>query len=94
MTLQLTAKVTRFSIYSRNYRTEKQVFHVPSNIYTYDNAGALCNAYGAQLASYDQIEDAYNSGAEWCNYGWSKDQMAYYPTQKSTYEKLKSNAWS
>lgn len=69
---------------------QKQVYHVPSNIYTYDNAGALCNAYGSELASYDQIEDAYNSGAEWCNYGWSKDQMAYYPTQKSTYEKLKS----
>lgn len=70
--------------------TEKQVFHVPGNIYTYDNAKALCKAYGSDLANYDQIEDAYKSGAEWCSYGWSKDQMAFFPTQKSTYKKLKS----
>lgn len=70
--------------------TEKQVFHVPGNIYTYDNAKAICKAYGSDLANYDQIEDAYKSGAEWCSYGWSKDQMAFFPTQKSTYKKLKS----
>ena len=68
--------------------TEKQVFHVPGNIYTYDNAKALCKAYGSDLANYDQIKDAYKSGAEWCSYGWSKDQTL--PTQKSTYKKSKS----
>ena len=65
-----------------------EVFNVPQNIYTYDNAEALCKAYGAELATYDQIESAYKSGAEWCNYGWSADQMAYYPTQKTTWHKL------
>ena len=39
------------------------------NYYDYENAKALCKAYGAELATYDQIEKAYNSGAEWCNYG-------------------------
>ena len=48
----------------------------------------MCKAYGAKLATYNQIEDAYKSGAEWCNYGWSDDQMAFYPTQKNTWKKL------
>lgn len=65
-----------------------EVFNVSNNKYTYDEAQAVCKAYGSQLATYDQIEDAYKSGAEWCNYGWSADQMAYYPTQKSTWKKL------
>jgi hypothetical protein len=47
--------------------------------------------YGAQLATYDQLEDAYNKGAEWCNYGWSDGQMAYFPTQKSTWMKLQKD---
>lgn len=66
----------------------KQVFNVPGNYYTYDNAKALCKAYGAELATYEQIESAYNNGAEWCNYGWSADQMALFPTQKNTYNEL------
>jgi hypothetical protein len=66
----------------------KQVFNVPGNYYTYDNAKALCKAYGADLATYDQVESAYNSGAEWCNYGWSADQLALFPTQKATYNNL------
>lgn len=67
----------------------KQVFNVPGNKYTYHEAKALCKAYGAKLATYSQIENAYKSGAEWCNYGWSEDQMALYPTQISTWRKLK-----
>lgn len=65
-----------------------EVFNVSKNNYTYDEAKAICKAYGAKLATYNQIEDAYKSGAEWCNYGWSADQMAFYPTQKSTWKKL------
>ena len=65
-----------------------EVFNVSKNNYTYDEAKAICKAYGAKLATYNQIEDAYKSGAEWCNYGWSADQMAFYPTQKNTWKKL------
>jgi hypothetical protein len=71
---------------------KKQVFNIPGNYYTYDNAKALCSAYGAELASYDQIEKAYNNGAEWCNYGWSANQLALFPTQKKTYNSLQSIA--
>jgi hypothetical protein len=38
------------------------------------------------------MEEAHKSGAEWCSYGWSDNQMILYPTQKSTWEELqKSN---
>jgi hypothetical protein len=71
-------------------RFKKQVFNIPGNYYTYDNAKALCTAYGAELATYDQIEKAYNNGAEWCNYGWSANQLALFPTQKKTYDSLQT----
>jgi hypothetical protein len=69
-------------------RFKKQVFNIPGNYYKYDNAKALCKAYGAELATYEQIEQAYNNGAEWCNYGWSANQLALFPTQKKTYDNL------
>ena len=69
---------------------KKQVFNIPGNYYDYDNAKAVCQAYGANLATYDQIEKAYGSGAEWCNYGWSADQLALFPTQKKTYDHLQT----
>lgn len=69
-------------------RWKKQVFNIPGNYYNYDNAKALCKAYGAELATYKQIEEAYNEGAEWCNYGWSSDQMVLFPTQQKTFDKL------
>lgn len=66
----------------------KQPFNIPGNTYNYSDAKALCTAYGARLAKYSEIEDAYNDGGEWCNYGWSDGQMALYPTQQSSYDKL------
>jgi len=70
---------------------EEEVFNIKNNLYTYEDAQAVCKSYGARLATYDEIEEAYNDGAEWCNYGWSENQMAFYPTQKATWEKLQSN---
>jgi hypothetical protein len=69
---------------------KKQVFNIPGNYYNYENAKAVCQAYGAELASYEQVEKAYNSGAEWCNYGWSDNQLALFPTQQKTYDKLQT----
>ena len=69
----------------------KQVFNISNNIFTYDDAKAVCKAHGAELATYEQVMDAYKSGAEWCNYGWSDKKMALYPTQKATWEKLQED---
>jgi len=71
-------------------RFKKQVFNIPGNYYNYNNARALCKAYGAELATYDQLEKAYNDGAEWCNYGWSANQLALFPTQQKTYNTLQT----
>ena len=66
----------------------KQVFHIPGNEYTYDDAGALCKAYDARLATIKEVQDAYDDGGEWCSYGWSENQLALFPTQRKTYDKL------
>ena len=65
-----------------------QVFNIPNNNFVYPDAKALCSAYGARLATYQEVEDAYKGGANWCNYGWSEGQMALYPTQQKTYDEL------
>lgn len=65
-----------------------QVFNIPGNDYVYPDAKALCTAYGARLATYKEVEDAYKDGGEWCNYGWSDGQMALFPTQQKTYDEL------
>lgn len=65
-----------------------EVFHVSDNIFTYDEAPAVCKAYGAELATYSQVEQAYNAGAEWCGYGWTEGGIALFPTQHATWERL------
>jgi hypothetical protein len=65
-----------------------EVFNVSKNEFSYYDAEPLCRALGAELATYDQVKEAYNKGADWCNYGWVKGQMAVYPTQKSTWDDL------
>lgn len=70
---------------------KKQVYNISQNKYCYQEAQEVCQALDASLATYDQIAEAYNQGAEWCTYGWSADQMAFFPTQKSTYDRLAQN---
>ena len=69
---------------------EPQVYHIPGNKYTYDNAKALCTAYGSRLATYNEIEEAYDKGAEWCSYGWSDEQLGLFPTQQKTWDHLQT----
>ena len=65
-----------------------QVFNIPENTYVYADAKALCTAYGSRLATYKEVENSYNKGGEWCNYGWSDGQMALFPTQQKTFDDL------
>ena len=71
-------------------KIEKEVYNIPDNRFTYEDAKAICMAYGGDLATYSQVEETYNKGGEWCNYGWSDDQMALFPTQKKTWDKLQT----
>jgi hypothetical protein len=59
---------------------------IPVNPYTYDEAVAVCNEHGGDLATLDQLTKATNNfGANWCPGGWVKDQRGalYYPMQKN-----------
>jgi len=69
-----------------------EVFNVSKNEFSYYDAEPLCKALGAELATYEQVKDAYGSGADWCNYGWTKGQVAIYPTQKATWDELQSGS--
>tara|TARA_B100001093_G_scaffold455421_1_gene465593 strand:- start:213 stop:1076 length:864 start_codon:yes stop_codon:yes gene_type:complete len=69
-------------------KNSKEVFHLPQNIYKYKDAKAVCKAYDSELADIKDVQKAHKDGAEWCSYGWSKNQMALFPTQHKTWEKL------
>jgi hypothetical protein len=67
-----------------------EVFNISKNTFTYYDSEPLCKALGAELATYEQVKQAWDRGADWCNYGWVKGQNAVFPTSKQTWEKLQS----
>jgi len=67
-----------------------EVFHINDQQFTYDEASAVCAAYDSELATLEQIMEAFAGGAEWCSYGWSAGGMALYPTQKDTWKRLQN----
>jgi len=77
------------SLIERKIENDKEVFHISNQDYTYNQAKCKCNAYGARLAKYPEVVNAYNNGAHWCNYGWSDGQNAYYPVQKNEWKTSK-----
>ena len=67
-----------------------EVFNVSKNDFTSEDAEPLCRALGAELATYEQVKDAWSKGADWCNYGWVKGQAAVYPTQEDSWKRLQA----
>lgn len=86
--IEPTSLIPEENIVEKVLPGKKQVFNVADNRYTYKDAAPLCKALGAELATYEQVQEAWKHGADWCNYGWVKGQAAIYPTQKETWEKL------
>jgi hypothetical protein len=84
-------KKDSLDVYDTSSVSSNQVFNIADNIFTYDDAEALCRAYGAELADYNQLVDAFKKGANWCNYGWTKGQLGLYPIQKDFWNKLQEN---
>lgn len=63
-----------------------EVFAVcPDGGYTVDSNSAegICSSYGARLASPQEIQDAQEQGAQWCQCAWASDGNAYFPMQQS-----------
>jgi hypothetical protein len=83
-----TPRTGKLKALGRVLRRQKEVYNIGDQIYTYKQAQEKCATYNADLASYEQITDAYNNGANWCTYGWSQGGKAYYPTQPHTWKQL------
>jgi len=62
-----------------------ETYHIQGQ-FDYSMAKSVCKAYDATLANLTQIKDAYDKGAEWCDYGWSEDGMVLYPTQEESWK--------
>ena len=77
---------------SRENDGVKEVFNIRDNIFTYNEAKAVCAAHGARLATIEDMIAAYDKGANWCSYGWSQGQLALYPTQKEYWAKLQAHS--
>eukprot|EP00058_Branchiostoma_floridae_P027320 XP_002612811.1 hypothetical protein BRAFLDRAFT_82167 [Branchiostoma floridae] len=71
------------------YLTPSQVWIFPMQSpagtykYTLDEARQACAEKGATLASYNQLNDAWKDGLDYCACGWLSDGTARYPTQRA-----------
>jgi hypothetical protein len=70
---------------------KEEVYNIDENEFTYDEARSVCKAYGGRLATYAEVKDAQKNGANWCNYGWTENQMATYPIQKTYWESIQND---
>jgi hypothetical protein len=66
-------------------KTGPETYHIQGQ-FDYSMSKSVCKAYDATLASLSQIKEAYEKGAEWCDYGWSEDGMVLYPTQEESWK--------
>ena len=72
----------------------QEVFYVSGNKYTYKDAPAVCAAYNAELATYEQLKESYGKGAEWCGHGWVMGGMALHPVQEDVWERLEKDYYT
>ena len=73
------------------FKEHKEVYHIDNQNLTYKQAQEKCKSYNSELATKEQMIMTYNKGAHWCNYGWIKEQEAYYPVQKCILDDDKNN---
>jgi len=84
-------KRTTTSVVNKLRLKKKEVFNIDNNAFTYNQAKKVCKAYNGELATYNQVASAHRKGANWCNYGWSANNMALYPIQTEYHKEIESN---
>lgn len=63
-------------------KANEEVFLIKNNIFSKKQGDKVCKAlFNSKLATKEQLNDTYNNGANWCNYGWIDKSEAYYPLQ-------------
>jgi hypothetical protein len=67
--------------YYLNDPKESQVYHVFQNAYTFKEAQQECAKRASTLANPNQLQNAYDAGANWCSWGWTTDGDAYMPNR-------------
>jgi hypothetical protein len=68
-----------------NDQQKKEVYLVNNNIFSKSEVPKVCKAlFNGTAATKEQLNESYNNGANWCNYGWDNDGEAYYPLQDDT----------
>jgi hypothetical protein len=66
-------------------KPREEVFLIKNNIFSKNEGEKVCKAlFNSKLATKEQLNDTYNNGANWCNYGWIDKSEAYYPLQIDT----------
>jgi len=73
---------------SGSFLQKKEVFHIANQDYSYDQSKCKCASYGGRLATKNEVINAYNNGANWCSYGWTEGQNAFYPVQKCYHDSI------
>lgn len=68
---------------SSSQSISKEVFYVNTgDEYQFKSpkdAQKMCQEFGCHIATLDQVERSFKSGAEWCGYGWTADGRSVYP---------------
>lgn len=79
-----------------------EVFNISENKFSFNEASDVCKSMDAELATYEQMTEALEKGANWCNYGWIADgpegrnareghAYAFYPIQKDFHDKIQED---
>lgn len=61
--------------------TNEEVFHVPIQMFSYEEAKEFCRAIGARMATLNEVKKAYLEGAQWATMGWTDRQLGLYVLQ-------------
>ena len=66
----------------QDVKVAEEVFHVSKSTSVDErNPTNVCAAYGARVATVAEITDAYNMGADWCEFGRVSDNKSVLPTR-------------
>jgi hypothetical protein len=68
----------RLARLKKKKKGKKEVFLI-YNKFNYIEAQEACKKYSGRLATEEELQDAYEDGANWCVWGWLDDQMIGHP---------------